>query len=103
MGFTTFGIPSGLDEPSEGGTTLSWNASTLFRAAPEVQTILELNGSHGLSGHPVGEDVVNLSPGIKLRPSGSSPVWLGIGGSLPLTEDQNFDGLLKVSFFYHFR
>lgn len=102
VGFTTFGIPSGMADPSEGGSTLSWNASTLFQPAPEVQTVLELNGSHGLSGHPVAEDVVNLSPGIKLRPSGSSPLWLGIGGSMPATTDQSYDGRLQVSFFYHF-
>lgn len=103
VGFTTFGIPSGLAEPSEGGTTLSWDASALFQPAPEVQTVLELNGSHGMSGHPVGDDIVNLSPGIKLRPSGTSPLWLGIGGSLPLTTDQSYDGRLQVSLFYHFR
>lgn len=103
VGFTTFGIPSGLEDQHEVGSELSWNVSTLFQPAPEVQTVLELNGSSGVSGHPVGEDVVNLSPGIKLRPSGGSPMWLGVGGSLPLTTDQNHDGLFRVSFFYHFR
>lgn len=103
VGFTTFGIPSGLADQHQLGTDLSWDVSALFRAAPEVQTVLELNGSAGLSGHPVGQDVVNLSPGIKLRPSGDSPAWLAVGGSLPLTADQGYDGLLRVSFFYHFR
>lgn len=28
---------------------------------------------------------------------------LGVGGSLPLTTDQSYDGLLRISFFYHFR
>ena len=103
VGFTTFNIPSGLEDQHEVGSELSWSVSTLVRAAPEVQTVLELNGSSGVSGHPAGEDVVNLSPGIKLRPSGDSPVWLGVGGSLPLTADRSYQGLLRVSFFYHFR
>lgn len=101
VGFTTFGIPSGLEDQHELGTELAWNVSTLFQPAPEVQTVLELGASHGLSGHPVGEDVVNLSPGIKLRPSGGSPLWLGIGGSTPLTNDRSYDRRLQISLFYH--
>lgn len=102
VGFGTFGIPSGTGDRLEVGTELSWNFSALYRVMPEVQALLELNGTSGLSGAPVGEDVVNLSPGIKLRPSGGSHLFLGVGGSVPLSEDESFENRVFVSLFYHF-
>lgn len=102
VGFTTFGIPSGLDDSHDVGTELSWNASALFEAAPEVQALLELHGHSGLNGHPVGEDAVNVAPGLKLRPSGDSPLFVGIGASFPITDDRTADARALLSLFYHF-
>ena len=85
------------------GTELGYNASALFRAAPEVQATLELHGTAGLSGHATGEAVANVTPGVKLRPSGDSPFFLGLAGSFPVTTDESYGARALVSLFYHFR
>lgn len=103
VGFGTFEIPTNHAEQAEVGTELGYNASALFRAAPEVQATLELHGTAGLSGHATGEAVTNLTPGVKLRPSGDSPFFLGLAGSFPVSSDQSYGARALVSLFYHFR
>lgn len=102
VGFGTFEIPTNQAHQDEVGTELAYNASALFRAAPEVQTTLELHGHAGLSGHATGEAVANLTPGVKLRPSDESPFFLGIAGSFPVSADESYDARALVSLFYHF-
>ena len=103
VGFGTFEIPTNHADQGEVGTEIAYNASALFRAAPEVQATLELHGHAGLSGHATGEAVANLTPGVKLRPSGDSPFFLGIAGSIPVSADESYETRALVSLFYHFR
>lgn len=102
VGFGTFEIPTNQADQAEVGTELSYNASALFRAAAEAQATLELHGHTGLSGHEADRTVVNLTPGVKLRPSGDSPFFLGLAGSFPLSGDVSYDARALVSLFYHF-
>lgn len=102
VGFGTFGIPTNQGSGTEVSTEFSYNASALFRAAPEVQTTLELHGHTGLSGHDADRSVLNLTPGVKLRPSGDSPWFLGLAGSFPVSGDVSYDARALVSLFYHF-
>lgn len=102
VGFGTFGIPTDQGPGTEVATDFAYNASALFRAAPEVQTTLELHGHTGLSGHDADRSVLNVTPGVKLRPSGDSPWFLGLAGSFPVSGEVSYDARALVSLFYHF-
>jgi hypothetical protein len=60
-----------------------------------------LNGTAGLSGDEAGQGIVGISPGIKFAPVSSSPLFVGVGGSFPLG-DEELDARLKLPLFYHF-
>lgn len=60
-----------------------------------------MNGTAGLSGDEAGQGIVGISPGIKFAPVSSSPLFVGVGGSFPLG-DEELDARLKLPLFYHF-
>jgi hypothetical protein len=65
---------------------------------------LELDGESILSSEKREEHtVLNLTPGLKVRPLAGRELFLGIGVGLPLTEDQDFDTRVVLSGFNHFR
>ena len=66
-----------------------------------MQGLLELNGEAGLSGEGAGEGTIRLSPGIKVAPLAARSLFIGLGGSFPLG-DEELDVRLKLAFFYHF-
>jgi hypothetical protein len=82
-------------------TELAYDASFLFHVAARIQTLVELNGETVLSGEEAGAGLVSLSPGIKLAPLAGRPLFVGLGGSFPLG-NQELDARLNVSLFYHF-
>lgn len=47
--------------------------------------------------------VLNLTPGLKVRPIPGRELLLGIGVGVPLSQDQDFDTRAVLSAFYHFR
>ncbi len=102
VGWLIFGIPFNQEEPGEVATELGWNASILYHVSPRLQTLLEFDGSGGISGEAVGEDVVNVSPGIKFAPIADRPLFLGASAGFPLAEEEPFEARLKVSLFWHF-
>lgn len=97
-----FGIPFNQEEQEEVGTEISYNLSAMYHASSRVQALLELDGSGGISGEPVGEDVVNLSPGLRVRVLPDRPLVLGTSVGVPLTEESGFDVRWKTSLFWHF-
>lgn len=102
VGFGTFGIPT-ADVPEEDhGVSIAYNASALYHAGARVDILAELHGSGGIQGHPVGEDVVHLAPGIRWQVLPDRPLVLGAGASFPVTDHEVYDGRLLVSLFYHF-
>lgn len=100
-----FGIPFGQESQEEVATEISWNFSALFHASSRLQPMLELDGSGGISGEAVGEDVAQISPGLKARPFPDEPVWIGTSVGFPLAtgvEEDPFDVRWKTSLFWHF-
>lgn len=102
VGWLRFGIPFNQAEQAEVKSELGYNLSALYRVSSRLQALLELDGSGGISGEAVGEDVVNLSPGVRFRPVEGRPIILGASAGFPVTEEEPFDARLKTSLFWHF-
>lgn len=104
-GWTRFAVPFRHAEQHDVGTEFRWNFSTLFHASSRLQALLELDGSSGVSGHPVGEDVAFASPGLRVKPFPDQPLWIGSAVGLPMIDgvsDEPFDVRWKTSMFWHF-
>lgn len=85
------------------GVEISYTLSALYSIVPSrVEGVLELDGGGGVSGAAVGEDVANLSPGIRFRPFAGRPLVLGASVGFPLTSEEQFDTRVRVSAFWHF-
>lgn len=102
VGWAIFGIPFAQAEQEEVGSRLSYDVSALYHVSSRLQALLELNGSGGLSGPAVGEDVAALSPGLKFRPAAGRPLWIGVAGSLPLWGEDPFETRALASLLWHF-
>lgn len=63
---------------------------------------MEFDGGHVFGGEEDGFDVVNITPGIKVQPFDDPNLMVGVGVSLPLTDDKEFHAMPIVSVFYHF-
>lgn len=103
--WTRFAIPFHQAEQHDVGSELRWNLATLFHASSRLQALLELDGSSGISGHPVGEDVVFASPGLRVKPLAGQPLWIGTAVGLPVAAgvpEDPFDVRWKTSLFWHF-
>ena len=72
-------------------TELHYDFSARYDFSPRVQGLLELNG----------EGIVALSPGIRVAPFARHPLFVGLGGSFPLGEEE-LNARLKLAFFYPF-
>ena len=60
------------------------------------------DGERVFGGDEDGFDVVNITPGVKIRPSDDSSFQIGLGVSLPLTSDREFHAMPVLSAFWHF-
>lgn len=103
--WTRFAIPFHHADQHDVGTELRWNLAALFHASSRLQPLLELDGSSGISGHPVGEDVVFASPGLRVKPFPDQPLWVGTAVGVPLATgvaEDPFDVRWKTSLFWHF-
>ena len=101
VNLTRFGIPTNQDPGEEVETEIHYDFSALYHFNTRVQGLLELNGAAGLSGDEAGQGIVSISPGIKFAPLAASSLFVGVGGSFPLG-DEELDARLKLAFFYHF-
>ena len=79
----------------------TYDFSALYHYSPRVQGLLELNGEVGLSSDEAGEGIVAFSPGVKVAPFARHPLFVGLGGSFPLGEEE-LNARLKLAFFYPF-
>lgn len=102
VGWLLFEIPFNQEEPGEVATELGWNASILYEVSPRLQTLLEFDGSGGISGAAVGEDVLNIAPGMKFAPLADRPLFVGLSAGFPVADEEPFDTRLKASLFWHF-
>lgn len=102
VGFTSFGLPVNENDEDEADLELGWNLSVLFHLTPQIETLLEFDGQHVFGGEEDGVDVVNVTPGFKVQPFDDPNFQVGVGVSLPLTDDKEFHARLILSVFYHF-
>ncbi len=101
VSLTRFGIPTNQEVGEEVETEIHYDFSALYHFSTRVQGLLELNGEAGLSGDAAGEGIISVSPGIKVAPLAESPLFVGLGASFPLG-DEELDARLKLALFYHF-
>jgi hypothetical protein len=102
VGWTIFEIPFNQAEQEEVSTELAYNVSALLHASRRVQALLELDGSSGISGAAAREDVLNLSPGLRVQLLADRPLVLGTSVGFPVSAEEPFDLRLKASLFWHF-
>lgn len=102
VGFTSFGFPVNENDGHGADLEVGWNLSVLFHLTPRIETLLEFNGENVFGGEEDGHTVVNVTPGFKLQPIDDSNFQVGIGVSLPLTDDFEFHTMPMLSVFYHF-
>ena len=102
VAFGKFGIPFNQGEGQEVETELAYNFSALYHFGPRVQGLLELDGETVLSGDESGASVLNLSPGVKVRPLQIRNLIIGASAGIPVTDLEEFDVRGIVSAFWHF-
>ncbi len=100
--FATFGIPTNLQSGDDSDSELGYNLSLLYHIRPWLQGLLEMDGQTILNGEEEGATVVNITPGVKLRPFSTSGLNIGIAASVPVTQEKEFDARAQLSLFYHF-
>jgi hypothetical protein len=99
-GFVEVPFSQEVDEEVE--TEIGYNLSALYHVSTRFDALMELDGAGGISGGAVGEDVVNLSPGISFRPKANGPVRIGTSVGIPLTNQEQFSTRWTTSLFWHF-
>ncbi len=102
VAFTSFGIPINQQQGEEVETEMAYNLSLLYHVTPRFMTLLEFDGMTVLSGEEDGATLVNITPGVKIKPLADRAFEVGVGISLPLTNTRLFDVRALVSAFYHF-
>ncbi len=102
VAFTAFGIPTNQREEEEVETELGHNFSLLYHLKPWLQGLLEVDGQTVLSGEEAGTSVLNITPGVKIRPFSISGLRVGLAASLPVSNNKGFDTRGLLSVFYHF-
>ena len=96
------GVPFDLPEDEEPEVELGYELAALYHASSRLDALVELDGTGGLSGEAVGEDVLNLSPGLRFQVLADQPLVLGTSVGFPLTSEETFDTRWVVSAFWHF-
>ena len=102
VGLTSFGLPFNENDEDEADLELGWNLSVLYHLTPQLMTLLEFDGEHVFGGEADGVNVVNVTPGFKVQPLDDPNLQVGVGVSLPLTDDKEFHARPALSVFYHF-
>lgn len=103
VGFLAFGVPVNQDEAEEDAVDLElgYNLAAQYDLSARFTALLELDGETIAVGDE-DETVVNITPGLKFRPTGDPDLQLGAGVSFPVTDDEAFDVRAIASLFYHF-
>lgn len=102
VGFTSFAVPVNENEEDGADFEIGWNLSTLYHLTSRIETLLEFDGENVFGGEEDGVFIVNITPGFKIRPAAASDVQIGVGLSLPLTTEREFNARPILSAFYHF-
>ncbi len=111
VGWASLNIPLEGEETDTLGTdlpagsrssSLGYNLSTVYHAAPNLEVILELDGQLPLASGEEHSLVANLTPGVKIQPFANPAIEIGTGVSIPLTSARGFDLRFLATAFYHF-
>ena len=102
VGLLSFGIPTNENGEDAADVELGWDLSFLYRLAPGISTLLEFNGEQVIGGDEDGETIVTVTPSIKVTPLKEHDFQIGLGYSLPISDDKEFDIRPVISLFYHF-
>jgi hypothetical protein len=102
VAFAAFGIPTNQEEGEEVETEFAYNLAFLYHFTPRFSGLLEFDGETVLSGHEQGETLVNVTPGVMFSPLPDSHFEVGLGVSVPVTDNEEFDVRTVLSLFYHF-
>ncbi len=101
ISFASVGLPANRRAGDEEGTEFGYEGSLLYKLSRRFQAVAELDGRKTFTGPRSGENVVNLSPGIKFLPRDEH--WqIGFGVGFPATSGEEFKVRAVASVFYHF-
>ena len=103
VAFVKFAIPTNQppDEADAVDLEIIYNVAFSHDWSEHLRLLLEFDGSVVAAG-TASESILNITPGIKVRPVAGIPLDFGLGVSVPLTSDKAFDTKVIFSGFYHF-
>ena len=103
VGGISFGIPVNEDDGQEDEVDLEvgYNVALTCHINAHVDALLELQGETVASGHE-NESVLNIAPGVIVRPFADSDLAIGAAVAWPVTRDKSYDFKTILSLFYHF-
>ena len=87
-------------ERDEQDFTLGYNAAVIYHAMPKLQALVELHGE-SVFGDGDGEHAFYVSPGVTFQPFADKSINLGVGVSLPLTDERDFDYAVNLLAIFH--
>ena len=102
VSFVSLGFPVNQDNDEDESDEFGYNASLLYHLTNSIEALVELDGEVALNGEEDGQSILNVDPGIKVKPFSNKRLALGIGAGFPVTDDESFDYRLVGSLFYHF-
>lgn len=84
----------------EHGRELEYGVAAIYQLHRNVQGLLEFDGSHAFTGAEAGQNILNVSPGIKFLKGEHWQMGVSIGA--PVTKAKEFKLRSVFSVFYHF-
>ncbi|MBI1367040.1 MAG: hypothetical protein GC162_00150 [Planctomycetes bacterium] len=102
VGFASLGIPANRNGDDEADFEIGWNLAVLRELNEQFTAVLEFDGEYSFNGDEGDHEIINITPGLKVRPFDHQNVQVGLGVRLPLTSDREFNVQSIVSIFWHF-
>ncbi|MBW2292298.1 MAG: hypothetical protein JRG94_08295 [Deltaproteobacteria bacterium] len=102
VGFLSPAVPTNKNGEDEADVELGWSLSMLYHLHRRVEVLLEFDGERAFGGEESGHATANISPGLKVVPTANQNLQIGVGVSLPISDDEDFDVRTILSVFYHF-
>ena len=102
IGSFAVGIPLNQtsEEQDEEDFALAYGVSTLYHVAPSLQALVEVHGESVFGAEDVS--ALYVSPGVTFQPYDDKSVSFGVGVTLPVTDDRDFDYAINLMSILHF-
>ena len=103
IGFLGFEIPFNEDvtQKSEKDLALEYNLAITYWFIDSIRAVAEVDGEFIAIGDD-NETIMNISWGFIGKPFRGVPLEFGVGMSVPITSDRNFDRRSVIAFLYQF-